>query len=79
MNDLNEKLKGWRTQIAIFIGIVLSSLETLTKFVEQFASLIDIQMTNGGAATSIIALVVGMKALFTDTLPKLKGNLDRTN
>ena len=79
MNDLNEKLKGWRTQIAVLIGIVLSSLDTLTQFVEQFASLIDVQMADGGAAASIIALVVGMKALFTDTIPKLKGNLDRTS
>jgi len=75
---VNEKLKGWRTQIAMVLGVVLSTMDTLREFVMAAGGLIDAQMADGGAAAAIVALIVGGKALVTDVIPKIKGNLDRT-
>ncbi len=79
MNDLNEKLKGYRTQISIVIGVILSTIDTLRELVVSVGGLVDAQMAEGGAAVAILALIAGGKALVTDVIPKLKGNLDRTS
>lgn len=79
MENLNEKLKGWRTQIAVVLGVILSTIDILREFIVSLGGLVDAQLADGGAAAAVVALIVGGKALVTDVIPKLKGNLDRTN
>ena len=78
MNDLNEKLKGWRTTVVVILGMILSTMDTLRELVASIGEIVGAQMADGGSAGLIVGGIVALKALITDVIPKLKGNLDRT-
>lgn len=74
---MNELLKGWRTQIAVYSSVLLSSIDGLREIVVQLTSMLGAQLNEGGAVAVIVGAIVSIKALVTDTIPKLKGELKK--
>ncbi len=77
MNDLNEKLKGWRTIILTWLAVGLSMIEVVRDALISLTSVIDAGMGDAGAVAGIIAVVVTIKQLITDVSKRLKGTLDK--
>ena len=69
---MNEKLKGYRTVLLTFITMLISMLDTLRETVQQILSIIDVQIGDGGSVAIFMASVIGLKAIITDAIPKLK-------
>lgn len=72
-----DKIKGYRTAIVAVLGLVLSTIDSLREIVELLLSFVNVEMGDQGASAAIVALVVGIKAIIVDVIPKWKGTLNK--
>lgn len=72
-----ESLKGFRTLLSTYVGVLLSTLDTVREVVVSLAGTLDAQLSDGGAAAAVIAAVLTLKALVADVVPKLRGTLNK--
>lgn len=75
MNDLNEKLKGFRGQLVLWIAVLLSTIDIVREAIVQFSAMIGPQLDETGAVAALIGTAVSVKLLITDTLKRLRGEL----
>lgn len=68
----NNFLKGFRTQIILFSGIIIALVEETRDFFIELIDKIGPQLTDLEGGTTLIASLVGAKALTTETWPRIK-------
>lgn len=64
--DLNDKLKGYRT-------VIVTWLTYLAMWADNALNLVNAFDSKSLKAAAFMGLVVTLKQLFTDIIPKLKG------
>jgi len=74
---MNETLKGFRTIVTTVLALVLGNIDVINSVVQDIASIIVPQISEGGAVAALVSSAVLIKQVITDALPKLKGTLDK--
>jgi len=70
---MNDMLKGFRGLITAWSALILGNIDVITEAVQKIAEIVNVQLSESGAVTALVAAAISIKLAITDAWPKLSG------
>ncbi len=65
-------MNGFRTLALTWISVLLGNIDIINSAIQQIVRISGAELSDGGATSALIVIVISVKMVITDAIPKIK-------